>query len=286
MGKYSENIEDKSIWLTATPTPAVLTLPFYITEAGHFYAQSDYDVNREEHDSYLFIYTQNGCGTITSGDNTVDVPIGSAVVIDCHKSHSYASSNGAWEFLWIHIKGGGVKAFFDMLYPNGIFAVNITKPEALSEKTEEIMYGIRENDMLNALRLSAGLHELFNILIADSLKTEQEKSRGRYSEFVEQVTELIHKNYSEVITMDDIIAKVPLSKYHFIRVFKRIMGTTPYNYLTNYRINSAKIFLRTTEMSVSEIACKCGFSDTSNFIVQFKKHTGQKPLEYRRYFLS
>ena len=82
------------------------------------------------------------------------------------------------------------------------------------------------------------------------------------------------------------IADIPLSKYHFIRVFKRIMGTTPYNYLTNYRINNAKILLKTTDLSVYEIAERCGFSDTSNFIVQFKKHTGQKPLEYRRYFLS
>ena len=286
MRKYNENIEDRSIWLTATPTQAVLTMPFYITEAGHFYAQSDYEVRREKHDSYLFIYTQKGCGTVESRDNTIDVPIGSAVVIDCHECHSYKSLNGSWEFLWIHIKGEAIGTFFDMLYPNGIFAVNITKPEEISERTKELMYKIRETDMLNALRLSAGLHELFNVLISDSLKTEQEKSRGRYSEFVEQVTERIHKNYSDAITIDDILENIPLSKYHFIRVFKRVMGTTPYNYLTNYRINSAKIFLRTTEMSVSEIACKCGFSDTSNFIVQFKKHTGQKPLEYRRYFLS
>ena len=284
MGKYSERIRDESVWLTATPTPTTLALPFYITEAGHFYAESDYEVKREQHDSYLFIYTQKGCGTVQSDNSSVELPIGSAALIDCHKSHRYAPCGCAWEFLWIHINGNSVKAFFDILYPNEIFAVNINEPERFSEKTEELMYKIRENDMLSAIHLSAGLHDLFNTLIDDSLKNAREKSRGRCSEYAERAVELIRQRYSEIITIDDIIADVPMSKHHFIRVFKRIMGTTPYNYLTNYRINSAKIFLRTTDMSVSEIADKCGFSDTSNFITQFKKHTEQKPLEYRRYF--
>lgn len=284
MGKYNENISDKSVWLTATPTQAALSLPFYITEAGHFYAEPDYEVSREMHDSYLLIYTQNGCGTITSGAASFDLPIGRAAVINCHKSHSYFSNGGAWEFLWMHIKGSSVNTFFDMLYPNGVFAVNITKPEKLTEIVRELMYKIHENDILNTIRLSAELHEVFNILISDSLKNEHEKGRGHYLEYVEHVINLIHQNYSQALTIEDIIDGIPISKYHFIRIFKRIMGITPYSYLTNYRINSAKILLRTTDMSVSEIAEKCGFSDTSNFIVQFKKNTDQKPLQYRKYF--
>lgn len=286
MGKYNECIADKSIWLTATPMQKALMLPFYITEIGHFYAEPEYEVNRKEHDSYLFLYTQNGCGTVTSDGVSVELPIGSAIVIDCHKSHYYASYNGEWEFLWIHLKGSSVKTFFDMLYPNDIFAINIINPEKLVAKTEELMYKIPENDMLNSVRLSAGLHDLFNMLLEDSLRNEQEKNRERYSEYVETAVNLIQQRYSGIITIDDIMADIPLSKYHFIRIFKRIIGTTPYNYLTNYRINTAKIFLQTTDMPVSEIASKCGFLDISNFIMQFKKHTGQKPLEYRRYFQS
>ncbi len=284
MGKYSEKIADKSLWLTATPSQMALSLPFYITEAGHFYAEPDYNVSREQHDSYLFIYTLSGCGTVQSGNCTAVLPIGSAVIIDCHNRHSYWSCADRWEFLWMHIKGSSVKAFFDMLYPGGVSAININNPEEFTAKSEELIYKTGETDILNIVRLSAALHNLFCTLIGDSIKTEQKKSRGQYTEYVERAVELIRKKYSQVITIDDIIAEIPVSKFHFIRVFKRIMGTTPYNYLTNYRINSAKFFLRTTDIPVSEIADKCGFSDTSNFIVQFKKHTNQTPLEYRRYF--
>ena len=284
MRKYGEGIADKSVWLTATPPTMALALPFYITEAGHFYAEPDYKVSREQHDSYLFIYTLSGCGTVQSDNAAAVLPIGSAVIIDCHKSHSYASCAKGWEFLWMHIKGSAALDFFDMLYPGGVFAINISSPAEFTAKTEKLIYKTCENDMLSAVEASSRLHGMFCTLIADSIKTEQEKSRGKYTEYVERVIDLIRQKYSQVITIDDIISEIPLSKFHFIRVFKRIMGTTPYNYLTNYRINTAKFFLRTTDMPVSEIADKCGFSDTSNFIVQFKKHTNQSPLRYRKYF--
>ena len=45
MSKYEEKITDNSLWYTATPTPLTLTLPFYITEAGHFRAEADYKWN-------------------------------------------------------------------------------------------------------------------------------------------------------------------------------------------------------------------------------------------------
>ncbi len=284
MGKYNEKIADKSLWLTATPPQAALALPFYITEAGHFYAEPDYSVSREYHDSYLLIYTLNGCGTLQSDSCTAMLPIGSSVIIDCHNSHSYGSCADGWEFLWVHIKGTSAKAFYDILYPTKAFAINISNTEEFTAKSEELIYKTGETDILSITRLSAGLHSLFCTLIADSIKTEQKKSRGQYGEYVDRAAELIRQKYSQIITIDDIIAEIPISKFHFIRTFKRIMGMTPYNYLTNYRINSAKLFLRTTDMPVSEIADKCGFSDTSNFIVQFKRHTNQTPLQYRRYF--
>lgn len=86
--------------------------------------------------------------------------------------------------------------------------------------------------------------------------------------------------------MADMIQDIHISKYHFIRIFSRVMGATPYSYLMNYRINMSKKFLHATDMPVSEIAEKCGFLDTSNFITQFKKHTGQRPLQYRKDFVG
>lgn len=98
------------------------------------------------------------------------------------------------------------------------------------------------------------------------------------------VIKFIESNYSKPITVDDMIKNIHVSKYHFIRRFRRAMGITPYSYLTNYRINMSKMLLRSTDQTVAKIAESCGFPDTSNFIEHFKKHTGEKPLQYRRDF--
>ena len=55
------------------------------------------------------------------------------------------------------------------------------------------------------------------------------------------------------------------------------MGTTPYNYLVNFRITQAKELLVLTDHSVSEIAQKVGFGDASNFSTRFAKPPGKSP---------
>lgn len=284
MGKYSESIGDKSVWITATPTLNVLELPFCVMEAGHFYANSDYEVSRKEHDSYLFLFTINGCGHIISDGVNIELGENCSAIIDCHRNHRYFSYNGDWEFVWMHINGKAAPDFFNMLYPNGVSSIRILDNEKFTTRAESIINKTGGSGMMNALDTSSELHELFCTLFRNCYENEREKNNGLHSEYVESAVEMIHKRYCEPIAIDDITENVPLSKYHFIRVFKRIMGTTPYNYLTNCRINNAKVYLRTTNLTVGEISALCGFQDASNFIVQFKKHTSQKPLQYRRDF--
>ena len=73
-----------------------------------------------------------------------------------------------------------------------------------------------------------------------------------------------------------------MSKSYFLRLFRRYMGTTPYNYLINFRITQAKELLVLTDHSISEIAQEAGFGDASNFSTRFAKATGQSPMQYRK----
>lgn len=283
---YDEKILDNSVWMTATPPPAALTLPFCVTEAGHFHTLSDYAVSREMHDSHLILFTINGCGTALSEDNIIRLPKNHAAVIDCRKPHRYAAEDGEWEFIWLHIKGSAAQTFYELLNPNGLRGVEVYEAVELREKAEEIIAGIKKNDMVNAAMLSACLHDIYNLLLSSTMKNERERNFGRDYEYVKKAEKEIRLRYGEQLSIDDIIENIPISKYHFIRTFKRIMGTTPYHFLTSIRINNAKILLRTTDISVTEIAQSSGFLDTSNFIAQFKRNTGQKPLQYRRYFAA
>ncbi len=84
------------------------------------------------------------------------------------------------------------------------------------------------------------------------------KSKRQHSDDINVVIDFIQNNYSDSISIDD-MTEYPYFKISFYPPFRRIMGTTPYNYLTNYRINKSKLLLRTTNKSISEISEECGF---------------------------
>ena len=285
MRKYEEKISDSSIWVSATPTAAMKSLPFYVSEAGHFMADSDYLTKRETHDSFLLLYTINGEGLVQTCENTVSLPRGYAVIIDCHSPHEYKSVTNNWEFLWIHFGGSGVSPMFDITYPSGAArAVSMENAPDFEERINNIIDEVLQNDIAGYIHLSSHMHSVFNAVCLAALELDNASIARGSADDVRRVIEFIEKNYFNPITVDNMIEDIHVSKYHFIRRFRRATGVTPYSYLTNYRINKSKTLLRSSDKTVAEISEICGFMDTSNFISHFKKRTGQKPLSYRRDF--
>jgi AraC family transcriptional regulator len=72
-----------------------------------------------------------------------------------------------------------------------------------------------------------------------------------------------------------------MSEYHFARTFKQIMGVAPHRFLIERRIEHAEGLLRTTSLSVDEVAHRVGFSNQSHFTAHFKKVVGATPKLYR-----
>ena len=93
--------------------------------------------------------------------------------------------------------------------------------------------------------------------------------------------QLLDKKYEDDISLDILINEANISKYHFIRLFKKTYGFTPHKYLIEKRLKIAKQELESTKKSVSDICFNVGFSSVSSFCNLFKRETSQTPLEYR-----
>jgi len=91
----------------------------------------------------------------------------------------------------------------------------------------------------------------------------------------------IDTNYARKIDLDNISDEAYFSKFHFIRLFKSIYDKTPYQYLTQVRMENAKYFLR-RDYSVSNACFQVGFDSITSFTGLFKKHEGKTPSEYQR----
>lgn len=96
---------------------------------------------------------------------------------------------------------------------------------------------------------------------------------------VRRAMEFLDEDLSKKITLENVADSVGLSRYHFLRVFKKAIGVPPHVYRTQRRIDAAKRFLR-QGMPLADVALETGFTDQSHFTNKFRQFTGATPRQY------
>lgn len=98
---------------------------------------------------------------------------------------------------------------------------------------------------------------------------------------IRKVLEYIQEHLYQPIHLDALLQQAGIGKTLFLQTFRSVTGTTPLQYITEQRLENAKVLLKETDFSVACIAEKCGFSDTFYFSRCFKKKYSQSPQKYR-----
>lgn len=122
---------------------------------------------------------------------------------------------------------------------------------------------------------------LYNIYTA--IKTylrDGEKSRDQ--KIVDDIKDIIRKNYQEQLTVNDIVEKIYLSPSQANNIFKKQVGKTIFDYLTVFRMEKAKELLRDPYSKIYLVADSVGYINKSHFCFLFNKYTGVTPGEYKK----
>lgn len=93
---------------------------------------------------------------------------------------------------------------------------------------------------------------------------------------------MIHTEPERVMSIDEMAAAVNMSRSGFQHLYKKMFGISVINDVINGRLERAKRLLSSTDLTVAEIASKCGYATEYNFMRQFKSRTGKTPTEYRK----
>ena len=122
------------------------------------------------------------------------------------------------------------------------------------------------------------VYELIALMLDEMSKAEADTPHYRR---LMPAKEYIDKNYAEDMNLEYLASLVDMSVTNFRRLFLKIFGEPPMRYRDKLRLSYAKDYLTCGYYSVSEVAAKCGFQDTSYFIRFFKKNTGATPKEFK-----
>ena len=116
----------------------------------------------------------------------------------------------------------------------------------------------------------------------DALELIRTSTRREIFRRISLATDYLHSNYRQPLDLDSLGKAACLSKYHFLRLFTRVHGITPHQYLLRKRAKTALRLLQTTPLDVCEIASSVGFAQRHALLRQMRRWTGLSPRQIRR----
>lgn len=140
------------------------------------------------------------------------------------------------------------------------------------EFTPEFYYQLAEN--IVSLHY-AGFSQLKNI------KTVKSQTRKSLYRKILAAKNHIDSHFTSIKNIESVAKESSISEYHFYRLFKQILGVSPYQYIMQKKLEFAKHMLKDKSLSLTDIAMICGFTDLSSFSKSFKKYFGVSPTGFQ-----
>lgn len=156
----------------------------------------------------------------------------------------------------------------------------------LAQKVKEIAGILQMQNDFYELKVWRELVAIWEAMLTQSMLTIEmlEPAKVVQHERVKEMLDYLHVNYAEKIILEQLAAHVYLSREECSRLFKKMVGMSPFSYLLQYRLRKSLQLLRDSEQSITTIASTTGFSTVSYFIEKFKDYTGFSPYVYRKRF--
>jgi AraC family transcriptional regulator len=149
------------------------------------------------------------------------------------------------------------------------------------------LHGLNEANVVGRLYADSLAHGLAIQLVRrySSLKDVHVGHGGMAPHKLRRAIALIDHHLSDEeegrVALRAVALDVQMSYFHFSRAFKQSMGMTATSYIAERRIERAKKMLEETEMPISEIALRSGFSSQSHFTTAFRRLAGATPKAFR-----
>lgn len=253
------------------------TRPFSISMCGVSYCDGTYKISRAKSNIYCIEYIYKGLGYVNLDDISFMASEGDVYILPEGRKHFYYSdAENPWTKIWFNIRGDLVQNVIKSYNLENVYHIKGLRIPFLFE--EFIKTAEKADSPEEAMDKCAGSFlKIMQAAHRHIYSTEKNKPTGIATRLKAKLDSLTDFD----ISFDTIVEEMYCTKSHAIRVFKSEYGVTPYEYLLDRKILTAKMMIKNTGMSIKEISDYLGFRDCHYFSNFFKKRTGVSPLNYR-----
>lgn len=236
-------------------------------------------------DHYLIHYIISGSGTYCVNGATHELVAGDCFLVYPNTEVIYqASENAPWEYAWVGFTGSDAAMILQAtdFTKEQPYIRSFSHGDTIKKQLLHI-YDARGNEFEHAVEMTG---RLYTMLATFMHEANTENTQNTSNSYVQKGIEFISANYSYPITVEDIAAYVGLSRSHLFRSFEAVMGISPKEYLTDFRIKQSCYLLEHSNLSITAIANSIGFENSLYFSKAFHKQKGMSPKEYRKITLQ
>ena len=239
------------------------------------------------HDCHQIIFIKKGLIEVAINGKSQTAQTGDIVIISRFENHSIKILSPEYERYILRINN-------NIPYKDRVFSVFINRPKRFNNVISVTPFEEKIDRLLSEViseqaKKDAFSHPMQNLLlnalmmdVCRLLPEEIYTFNNTDFDLIFNLQQEFENNYSADFSLAELADMYNVSISTLSHNFKKITGVSVFEYLLSCRMAAAKTFLTKTNLSISEIVEKCGFTDSSNFSRSFKKLHSMTPTEFRK----
>ena len=236
---------------------------------------------------YLFHFIISGSGTLFTKNSKGEgleykIMPNQGFLLCPDQTNTYvADSNQPWEYVWLEFDGLRVKelvnlsglSFDSPIYKSG-------SNELTADLLKEMLY-IVNHSKDSIFQLIGHLYMALDNLSKSSINKVDIKPQRLADFYVHEAMTYIEQNFHHDITIQDIADFCNLNRSYFGKIFRRTIGSSPQEFLINYRMSKASELLKLTDLKIQDISIAVGYPNQLHFSRAFKNIFNESPRNWR-----
>lgn len=229
------------------------------------------------HEQMELLYIVKGNISVQCEEKIIDAKAGDCIIINGNELHE--GVGGQADYLALNIPRS-------MMGAQNVKYKQIVSDHGIGELAYKIIYEHTHRDEASDFAITGYINLIIAILnrryILKKYDTEGHNIYSKKTVMLNRVIGYLEDNYSEPLTLQEISEFAKVTKSYLCKEFRQYTGKTVNEYINYLRCIKAKEFLISTNISIADISCICGFYDPNYFARKFRQIMGKTPSNMRK----